>query len=227
MPASHWHEQITYYRHRAGEYDATAYGGLPDADEVIAALVDGLRPAGDVLEIACGTGMWTRHLVAHARTLTAVDSAPEMLALARCRAPDATFLMADVLDWTPPRRFDTVFFAFWLSHVPAAAFDRFWSVVRAALAEGGRVVFVDDRLTAADEETYVAGSEEIVERCLADGSHHRLVKSLRDPGELTARLAELGWRAEVANSAPDWLIGQASPARWGAVTGRADGPPRP
>ena len=63
-----------------------------------------------------------------------------MIALARLRVPSGkvTFLAADVLDWAPPRRFDTVFFAFWLSHVPASAFGRFWSVVRSALASDGR-----------------------------------------------------------------------------------------
>lgn len=206
-----WDEQIAYYRHRAGEYDATAYGDLPEADDVIAALVGRLRPSGDVLEIACGTGMWTGHLAAHARTLTAVDSSPEMLARARLRAPEATFLAADVLGWAPPRRFDTVFFAFWLSHVPASAFDRFWSAVRAALTEDGRVIFVDDQPGAARDETYAAGSAEIVERRLADGSRHRLIKLPRDPGELAARLSGLGWRVEIERSAPDWLVGQARP----------------
>jgi len=205
-----WREQVAYYRRRAGEYDATAYGDLPDADERLAALVDRLRPSGDVLEVACGTGMWTRHLAAHARTLTAVDTAPEMVAVARRRAPSATFLVADVLDWTPPRHWDTIFFAFWLSHVPAAAFAPFWSVVRAALADGGRVIFVDDRPAAAEEETYVPGSAEVVERRLADGSVHRLVKLPRDASELSGRLARLGWRADVRPVPPGWLAGEAS-----------------
>jgi hypothetical protein len=56
MPDHLWREQVAYYRRRADEYDATAYGDLPDADERLAALVDRLRPSGDVLEVACGTG---------------------------------------------------------------------------------------------------------------------------------------------------------------------------
>jgi SAM-dependent methyltransferase len=205
-----WREQVAYYRRRAAEYDATAYGDLPDAGERIAALVERLRPSGDVLEVACGTGMWTRHLAAHARTLTAVDAAPEMVATARLRAPSATFVVADVLDWTPPRRWDTVFFAFWLSHVPAAAFDRFWSVIRTALTDDGRVIFVDDRPSAAEAETYVPGSAEVVERRLEDGSRHRLVKLPRDADELSARLGRLGWRADVRPVPPGWLLGEAS-----------------
>jgi demethylmenaquinone methyltransferase/2-methoxy-6-polyprenyl-1,4-benzoquinol methylase len=209
-----WREQVTYYRRRAAEYDATSYGDLTRANTRIAAVVDQLRPAGDVLEIACGTGLWTQHLTARARTVTALDAAPEMIALARRRLPggNVTFRVTDVLDWVPRRRFDCVFFAFWLSHVPQSAFGRFWSVVRDALADGGRALFVDDQPAATGRETYVAGSSEVVERCLEDGSRHRLVKVVRDPADLTGQLTHLGWQAAIWQSGPDWLLGQAQPA---------------
>jgi SAM-dependent methyltransferase len=209
-----WREQISYYRRRAAEYDVTSYGDLGSADGRIAALTDRLQPTGDVLEIACGTGIWTRHLLTHARAVTAIDAAPEMIARARQRVPaqSVTFCVADVLDWIPPQHFDTVFFAFWLSHVPAAAFGRFWSVVRGALANEGRVLFVDDQPVAADRETYVAGSGEVVERCLSDGTRHRLIKVARDPGELTRLFTGLGWQAAIWPSDPDWLLGEARPA---------------
>jgi SAM-dependent methyltransferase len=213
MPQTPWQEQVAYYRHRAAEYDLTSYGDVARADRRIASLLGGTRPEGDVLEIACGTGIWTRHLAGRARRLTAIDAAPEMIALARQRVSGAsvTFVTADVLDWVPPRRFDTVFFAFWLSHVPASAFGRFWSVVRSALASDGRVLFVDDLPAAADRETYVAGSGELVERCLQDGSRHRLVKLVRDDQALTEQLTELGWHATVTRSGPNWLLGEARP----------------
>ena len=213
MPQSPWQAQVAYYRHRAAEYDLTSYGDVPRADRRIGSLIGQLRPVGDILEIACGTGIWTRHLAARARSLTALDAAPEMIALARQRVadPSVTFLAADVLDWVPPRRFDTVFFAFWLSHVPASAFGRFWSVVRSALVSDGRVLFVDDLPAAADRETYVAGSGEIVERRLQDGTSHRLVKLARGRQALTRQLTELGWRATVTRSGPDWLLGEARP----------------
>ena len=213
MPRPPWQAQVAYYRRRAAEYDLTSYADVPRADRRIGSLIGQLRPEGDVLEIACGTGIWTRHLAACARSLTALDAAPEMIALARQRVADprVTFLTADVLDWVPPRRFDTVFFAFWLSHVPASAFGRFWSVVRRALVSDGRVLFVDDLPRAADRETYVAGSGEIVERRLQDGTSHRLVKLVRDPQALTRQLTELGWHATATRSGPDWLLGEARP----------------
>jgi len=41
------------------------------ADQRIAALVRCLRLGGDLLEIACGIGMWTGHLADCATTITA------------------------------------------------------------------------------------------------------------------------------------------------------------
>ncbi len=213
MTRTLWHEQIAYYRRRAAEYDATSYGDLARASRRIAALAARLRPAGDLLEIACGTGIWTGQLADHARTVTAIDAAPEMIALAsqRVTGQKVTFVTADVLHWTPPRRFDTVFFAFWLSHVPASESGRFWSMVRSALARDGRVLFVDDHPATAEHETYIEGSSEVVERQLTDGTRHQLVKRVRDPGELVAELTRLGWQATVRRSGQDWLVGEARP----------------
>ncbi len=108
--------------------------------------VDELAPTGDVLELACGPGTWTAQLLRHARSLTAVDGAPEMLALARERVGSAEvrFIEADLFRWRPERRYDGVFFGFWLSHVPPERFEQFWELVADCLEPGGRVLFVDD-----------------------------------------------------------------------------------
>jgi hypothetical protein len=64
-------------------------------------------------------------------------------------------------------------FAFWPSHVPESAFGRFWQMLRSALADGGRVLFADDQPAATALDTYVAGSTEVVERRLRNGTCHR------------------------------------------------------
>jgi len=85
------------------------------------------------------------------------------------------------------------------------------SAVRRHPVKPGRVLFVDDQPTAADRETYVAGSGEIVERRLTDGTRHRLIKVARAPAELTRLLTGLGWQAAIWPSGPDWLLGEARP----------------
>jgi demethylmenaquinone methyltransferase/2-methoxy-6-polyprenyl-1,4-benzoquinol methylase len=207
-------DQIGYYRRRAAEYDSTAYGQVHDAKARIADLVGQLNPTGDVLEIASGTGAWTEALAGFARSVTAIDAAPEMVELARgrLRGRRVELLCADVFNWTPPRRFDTVFFAFWLSHVPSPMFAPFWSLVGSCLAESGRVVFVDEQVGEAVKETCVAGSPELVVRRLRDGSVHRVVKVFRGARDIEHAVARLGWCATVRPAGFDWLIGEAQPA---------------
>jgi len=96
-------EQIDYYRRRAAEYDETAYGDTSAARVRIARLVAQMRPSGRVLEIASGTGMWTEALAGWAGTVTAIDVAPEAVAIARDRvlAANVRFELADVFTWFP------------------------------------------------------------------------------------------------------------------------------
>jgi demethylmenaquinone methyltransferase/2-methoxy-6-polyprenyl-1,4-benzoquinol methylase len=199
-------EQIAYYRARAAEYERTAYG---DVAALLPQVVEAVPPGADVLELACGTGLWTEQLVARAATVTAVDAAPEMIELARVRAPQATFVVADLFDWTPPRRYDAVFFSAWLSHVPAERFGAFWALVGRCLRDGGAAVFLDEHVSETSKERWVA--PDVVERSLSDGSTHRIVKTFFEPAELVERLRGLGWTAEVRPFGPGWVLGTATP----------------
>ncbi|MEV6967780.1 class I SAM-dependent methyltransferase [Hamadaea sp. NPDC051192] len=204
-------EQVDYYRRRAAEYDATAYGDLAVARPRIARLVEQMRPAGRVLEIACGTGVWTEPLAAYADSLTAVDSAPEALDIARERVTSAhvTFVVADVFDWTPDAQFDVIFFSAWLSHVPPERFGAFWDSLRPMLADGGRVLFLDEHVDERGKESYLR--EGVVERRLSDGSTFRVVKYFVEPDDMTARLRELGWECDIQRDGDDWVLGEARP----------------
>ncbi|HEX5296227.1 MAG TPA: class I SAM-dependent methyltransferase [Streptosporangiaceae bacterium] len=209
-------DQVAYYRRRAGEYDVTAYGDdVAAARALIARLVAEMRPVGSVLEIACGTGLWTEALAGWADTVTVIDAAPEMVAIARDRVPSAnvSFEVADVFSWDPGTRFDVIFFSAWLSHVPANRFGQFWQFLRGLLAGGGRVLFIDEHVDERVKETYVAGQEEIVERRLADGRTFRVVKNFVEPAELESRLRRLGWDCVMRRVSSRWVYGEARLAR--------------
>ncbi len=190
-------EQVSYYRARGPEYLDDALAVMPPE---IVAVVDRFAPTGDVLELACGPGTWTPRLLRSATTVTAVDAAPEMLALARRRVEDderVRFVRADLFAWEPDRRYDAVCFGFWLSHVPLERFATFWALVDACLTPEGRVLFVDDAIRSTDE--LVEGSlSSTIQRRLSDGSTHRAVKVPHTPEGLQRRLAGLGWSFEVA-----------------------------
>jgi trans-aconitate methyltransferase len=211
-------EQVSYYRARAPEYDAGALD-LPGGAELETAL-DRFGPTGHVLELAPGTGTWTSQLLRHAESITAVDSSPEMIAIASERIerdPRVRFTHADLFRWRPDRAYDVVFFGFWLSHVPRERFESFWSMVAAGLAPGGRVFFADDAYRTPDE--LIEGEESsTIRRSLEDGTQFRAVKVPYTPRELERLLSDLGWSIEVHQTAGPfyWGAGALSPAGPGA-----------
>ena len=204
-------EQLAYYRAIAAEYEDHAIPG-PGGDELVAAL-DSFRPAGRVLELACGLGVWTAQLLRHATSVTAVDASPEMLAIASARVSDerVRFIQADLFTWAPDRRYDVVFFGFWLSHVPLERFESFWALVADCVKADGRVFFVDDAYRTADELIYGASSS-IIRRRLNDGTSYRAVKVPYEPKRLEERLEGLGWRITVTRTSGPfyWGVGTAA-----------------
>ena len=190
-------EQVAYYRARAAEYDATSPVGADDTSrETLVEALKAFRPAGRVVEFACGTGEWTATLAEQASELTAIDSSPEMLAIAagRVQADRLRFVQADIFDWRPDGHYDVAFFGAWLSHVPPQWFDRFWRLVGDCLDPAGRVFFIDELPAVQAYEQAIPGAvAPAVERRLASGACYRTVKVFHEPAELERRLAALGW----------------------------------
>ena len=152
-------EQRRFYQARAPDYDDwwQRRGHYDHGDDqrrdwesqvaTVEAALEAFGAAGDVLELAGGTGWWTERLARTASRLTVVDSSPETLALNRARVQrtDVDYISADLFGSQPPRRYDVVFFSFWLSHVPRSRFGAFWELVRSCLTPDGRVFFIDNR----------------------------------------------------------------------------------
>jgi 2-polyprenyl-3-methyl-5-hydroxy-6-metoxy-1,4-benzoquinol methylase len=214
--------QRAYYDLRAPDYasvtqpaDRQTRGLLPR--DVARALIDELQPSGDVLELACGPGMFTRELARHARSVTAVDASVQMLDRSRSEIADSriTYIQGDVFTWEPDRVYDTVFFGFWLSHVPPARFEQFWRLVRDCLGPAGRVAFVDeDNRGAAFEDVRLVDGVPVARRTLSDGRQFDIVKVYWDPSDLQARLAELGFDLRIRRVGETFMYG----------AGRAVGP---
>jgi demethylmenaquinone methyltransferase/2-methoxy-6-polyprenyl-1,4-benzoquinol methylase len=218
--------QLAYYRARApeydewwqrvGRYDRGEANGRFHADVIeIESALKKFGPTGDVLELACGTGWWTERLAASADSLTAVDASPEAISICRKRCGDgADYVVANLFDWRPSRRFDVVFFSFWLSHVPQDRFDAFWEMVSAALRPAGRAFFVDSLLSpnsSAKDHAEPDANAAMQRRQLNDGREFEVVKIFYDPKSLESRLRQLGWSADVLATSEFFLYGNCSP----------------
>jgi SAM-dependent methyltransferase len=217
-------EQQRYYRARApeyddwwlrrGDFDLGAEENARWMDDVAAAEAELERfvPHGDVLELAAGTGVWTRHLARLAKHVTAVDAAPEALALNRERVADDSveYVLADIFAWEPARRYDACIFGFWLSHVPSSRFAEFWKLVERALVTGGRVLFVDNAVKMTGS-TGVQLDAERVRRTIADGREFEIVKRWYEPRALEAELRELGWTFSIRTTPNGiFIVGEGS-----------------
>lgn len=222
-------EQRRYYEHRASEYEdwwfrLGRYTHGPEADgrwfaetAALHAELDRLDVRGDVLELACGTGLWTAPLAERATSLTALDAAAETLAIAREKvdARNIEWVQADVFSWEPARTYDVCFFSFWLSHVPDELLGAFMAKVGRALAPDGRAILFDsarsERASARDHVLNPAG-EQLSRRQLADGREFTIVKHWFEAQELQHRLAALGWRARVGSTGEFFVYGELSPS---------------
>ena len=104
--------------------------------------------------------------------------------------------------------------SFWLSHVPLARFDAFWSVVRQALAPGGHAYVIDSALdptsTARDHPKPDAESG-IVTRKLNDGRQFRVVKLFHEPATLNQRLAAIGFDSAIERTPRYFIHGKVLP----------------
>jgi trans-aconitate methyltransferase len=199
------HDQMTYYRKRAQEYDETT-SQTEDVQRAFARareLLQQLAPVEQVLELACGTGTWTRALLPLGRELTAIDASPEMLALARQKVGNAVvqFQQADLFQWQPRQQYDLVFFANWVSHVPPQRLDAFLGTVARAVRPGGTLAMVDQYAPMQeDRELIVRDAEEgaiYARRSLLNGQTFLIVKVFYDLQSIENLLDALGFAVTV------------------------------
>ncbi len=123
-----------------------------------------------VLELACGTGYWTRIIAGVADKVVATDINPEMIAMATLRAlpadkvslrvADAYALPDDIGDFT------AVFIGFWWSHVKREMQEKFLAQLKARVGKDILIVLLDD--------AYVEGSSETVARTDLEGNTYQI-----------------------------------------------------
>ncbi|MGA3007735.1 MAG: class I SAM-dependent methyltransferase, partial [Opitutaceae bacterium] len=160
----------------------------------------------DVLEVACGTGYWTKALARTARSVFATDVSERVLTLARTKNygnATVNFLKADC--YALPQ-FDALFTAgfgaFWWSRIPRVRLREFMTDFHSHLAAGAKVAFIDHRyFEGRSTPLFRAGvngeADTFQMRTLHDGHVHKVRKNFPSPEELTEVVGEFGRDIEV------------------------------
>lgn len=170
-------------------YRAGTPGPAGDPTPYVTGELDHEHP-GTVLDAGCGTGADAIWLARRGWDVTAVDVSPTAIDRARALAADlatdlppdgpggVTWIVADLLTWTPPRQYDAVISQYVHPDVPV---DRFVARLAAAVAPGGTLVVVGhehaDSHSAAHAPRDAALGLATVEAAL-------------DPGQWTVEVAE-------------------------------------
>ena len=191
-----------YYGARAPEYDRVYLKPERQADlRELERWLPGVFAGRSVLEVACGTGHWTRWIAPAASRVLALDAAVQTLAVARTRVDPAKveLVHGDAYALPPAARgFEAGFAGFWISHVPRSRVREFLHGFHAALVPGAKVVLLDNRFVEGSStpisELDAQGNTYQV-RTLDDGSTHRVMKNF--PSQEALRHAVEGMAEDV------------------------------
>ncbi len=199
---------VDYYEARAPEYDdwylrrgRYARGAIHDAAwhaelDSAGRWLDALPWAGEIVELAAGTGWWSP-LLASRGELSLYDASPAALDRARERLV-AHNLRAHlhVRDaWAEPdRAVDALFMGFWLSHVPRERLADFLALAHRWVKPGGRLAAIDSLPdSASGAADHAEPADDLAVRRLADGREFRIVKVYYAPDDLAAALRAAGF----------------------------------
>jgi demethylmenaquinone methyltransferase/2-methoxy-6-polyprenyl-1,4-benzoquinol methylase len=191
---------VGYYSARAAEYEKVYE--KPERQEDLRklhTLVPTFFTGKRVLEVACGTGYWTRRIASRCASVTGCDLSAEVLAMARSKqhteAP-ATFVVGDAFALEDVAgEFDAGMVCFWWSHVLRADLPRFLTGLNNRLGSGSQVLIVDNRFVAGSNWAVTradAAGNTYQRRRLENGAEHEVLKNFPTPDEIRDRLRAAG-----------------------------------
>lgn len=183
-----------YYGARAFEYEKVYHREDPDYQQELSLLITNLKALLKdriVLEVACGTGYWTKIASEVAKHIVGIDIRSEVIEIAiekKLPLDKIEFMIGDAYKLDKlERSFDFGLANFWFSHIPKNKIDDFLEGFHKKLKQGARVfmadnVFVKGRggdliIKENSEDTYKL-------RELSDGSKHEVLKNYYSYNEL-------------------------------------------
>jgi demethylmenaquinone methyltransferase/2-methoxy-6-polyprenyl-1,4-benzoquinol methylase len=203
-----------YYAQRASSYERVYHKPERQADlRAMEAWLAGVFGGRRVLEVACGTGWWTPHGAAAARSWLATDVNPETLAIAQAKPMPPQVQFAEVNAYSlaelGAQRFDGAFAGFWWSHVPLARLQAWLALLHDRLEPGAKVVMLDNRYVPGSSTPISrrdAGGNSYQSRTLDDGSTHEVLKNFPTRDEAFAAIGQRAHDARWIERQHYWIL---------------------
>jgi 2-polyprenyl-3-methyl-5-hydroxy-6-metoxy-1,4-benzoquinol methylase len=174
-----------------------------------------------VLEIACGTGIWTRLILDVAESVLATDVSPRILARAkrlvrlgkRIPADRLRFLQLDAYDLiSAPGQFDAALAINWFQHVPSSRHAEFLDSLHKKLRPGATVFLATSHRSREWQANLFCPPGEpdsYSVRLRSDGSQYQVIDNLFNKGELSRIFAPVARRLRFRSAqAYSWMTYQ-------------------
>jgi SAM-dependent methyltransferase len=203
-----------YYANRAYEYDKTYLRPERQKDiKKLHKLLKNLLSGHIVLEVACGTGYWTKTIASVSKFITAVDINDIVLQIAKNRgipSDKVIFVQDDVYSLNKiQNNFSAGFAGFWWSHVLKSKIKGFLALFQSKLQSDALVVFLDNRRVERsstpisridrDGNTYQT-------RKLEDGREYEILKNFPTKEEILKTLGNKVKNLKIKFLRYFWLV---------------------
>lgn len=204
---------VAYYRDRAKEYEKI-YGKPERQDDLqrSATILQELFTGKAVLEIACGTGYWTEKISKSAASIFATDINETVIEIAQQKdfsSAQIAFGHADIFNFKPGDKYDSLFGGFIWSHIQLQSLDEFLSTVNKFVLPGGAIVFMDNNFVAGSNHPITNTDEHgntFQTRKLDNGTTHLVLKNFPAEDFLRQKLSGIATDIKVINLEYYWIL---------------------
>jgi len=208
---------IEYFSKKAPEYEEVY--AIPDPirlkeQEIIEQYITNSFTNRYVLEIACGTGYWTKHLLKSAQKVVAIDASDKMLEISSkqyASYPQVNFFLADA--YNPPISFPPfsgTMANFWFSHVPKKNMHQFLDTLHSRLSSNAFVLFVDSNFRGEESGKFIQkkGTEDTWKRRkLQNGEEYDVLKNYFTKNELEDVFSKYAKNLDIQYLTNFWIAG--------------------
>lgn len=186
-------ETIEYYQMRAGEYDKMYTRDNPGRQKELAelyALSSDTLEGRHIIDLACGTGYWTRIVSEKAVSIVGLDINSGTLSEAKKKRHQCpvNFIQADVFRLPfEDRQFNGLLATYLISHIKRHDLDDLARRVRRVLESGTRAFFCDNNLACELKPRLIWDKDHINSykvRRLEDGREFQILKNYFEREEL-------------------------------------------